>query len=180
MRAWKVEVGTKLITRSKRGVSVAISTPGLISLLLGLIIASGAESAPITRLLCQGTLTDQIDLKPKETEQKSLNVLIDHEKSTIEISESWLCMADMGNTASPHLRQACLGKLPLQITPDEFIFSGQSTDAFYSGSATLRINRYSGTMNITGISHAKPAARARWSIWVVNGQLACSTPTKKF
>lgn len=135
-------------------------TPVVALLLWGLLIVSTAESAPITRLYCQGTIADQIDLKPKETEKKSLNVLIDHEKGTIEISESWLCMADMGNTASPHLRQACRGKLPLQITPDEFIFFGQSTDALYSGSSTLKINRYSGTMNISGISQAKPAARA--------------------
>jgi hypothetical protein len=157
-----------------------IKTPFVIALILSFVLVSAAESAPITRLHCQGTITDQLDLKQKEIEKKSLNVLIDHEKRTIEISESWSCIADMGNTSSPHLRQACIGKLPLQITPDEFIFFGQSSDAFYSGSTTLKINRYSGTMNISGISQAKPAARARWSLWIVDGQLACSTPTKKF
>lgn len=138
------------------------------------------SAAPLLRLLCTGEITTTTDLQPKEVDRVALNVTIDTDKKFIEIPEDWSCFADIGNVSNPNLRQACLGRLPLTIRDAEFVFFSESDGPWYKGQATLTINRYSGTLVVSSIASAKPAARAMWSIMHSSGSLTCTTPAKKF
>jgi hypothetical protein len=144
-------------------------------------ISAAAQAAPPIRLLCSGEIVSVTDLKKKEVDKLFLNVTIDLDKRTIRIPEFWGCFADIGNLDAPHKRQACAGEpLPITITPEEFTFHDKSEDWSFTGKTSLTINRYSGTLTISSIATAKPAARATW--WIINtdGKLMCTTPTKKF
>ena len=153
----------------------------LIAMAFACSVSVAAQAAPPIRLLCSGEIVTLTDLKKKDVDKVFLNVTIDLDKRTIRIPEFWGCYADIGNIDAPHKRQACAGEpLPLAITPEEFTFYDESEDWSFKGNATLKINRYSGTLTISSTATAKPAAGAQWRMHNATGNLMCTTPTKKF
>lgn len=119
------------------------------------------------RLLCKGDLNTTVDAKPSVT-QLLLDVTINTESKTMKIPGSYGCIGNIGNK-----NMVCSDVLPVTVKDDEIISLVESDGEYFKGSTVVNINRYSGTLTISGLAFAKPAAQAQWVTMMTDAKLSC-------
>lgn len=142
-------------------------------------VGAGEEDA-IIRLLCNGDIETTTDFK-RARESTSIDVLVNIQRSTVEINGYWGCLADSGLVlTNPNAKFSCIGEQPVEISEGEIKFSGSSnTPGLYSGQGEFSLNRYTGTFSASGVASAQPASCAVWSIMLVSAKLNCAASEKR-
>lgn len=143
---------------------------------IALPMASGSETS-VVNLNCKGQIEYTTDSR---VEQKPLNVdlALDVSGSRARFSDMWGCVIDMGSPNASAL--TCAATLPVSVTDNEVSFSKEQTNDRYATTTSFTLSRYSGRLVVRSTAVALPASQAKWSLFMLNADLACSPQSKKF
>jgi hypothetical protein len=126
---------------------------------------------------CQGEMEVTTD---NRIEKKSLavDVLLDVTERRAKFSDMWGCLADMGSSDSRS--GICISALPVSVSDQEVTFFKEQTNERYTTTTSFALNRYSGRLSVRSSAIALPAAQAKWTVFLLNANLACAPLAKKF
>ena len=135
------------------------------------LIATPTYAQSVVRLICKGELSTTIDFK---TEKKPLllDVSINLQEGSMKIPGYWGCIGDLGNRERTN--DSCTETFPIKIKDDEYLYYTDSDGNDYRASTSLRLNRYSGILMVSGLANSKPPAGAQWLILMTDSKLSCS------
>ncbi len=101
-----------------------------------------------------------------------LDVSIDLQERSMKIPGYWGCIGNIGNPERTN--GSCTETFPILIKDDEYLYYTDSDGKDYRASTSLRLNRYSGILMVSGLAQAKPPAGAQWVILMTESKLSCS------
>lgn len=131
----------------------------LFSLVPNVVVAE-----PRIPLTCKGVFGVSIDMVTSGNKKPvTVEVFLDLEDSTMEIKGDWGCLGDIGNPEMSWRppRFKCIGLLPVEITEEKVDYTIFSEDERYSNLSGFVLNRYSGTLTVSGVATAKPNSGAK-------------------
>jgi len=146
----------------------AIST----ALLAHLPIAA-AESLPLN-LVCLGDIEFSTDSKV-QSKPLTINLSIDLEGKTAELSGDWGCLADMGSGQGSTL---CGPRVPVSVSDSEVAFSRKGPSELYATQSSFVLDRNSGHLRVNSKAVASPSAHARWNLFQAKADLDCALQKK--
>ena len=140
-------------------------------IVLVFLIATPTYAQSVVRLNCKGELSTTVDFKTAKI-PLLLDVSIDLQEGSMKIPGYWGCIGDLGNRERTN--NSCTETFPIRVKDDEYFYYTYSDGKDYQASTSLRLNRYSGILTVSGLAYSRPPAGAQWHILMTDSKLSCS------
>lgn len=175
-----IDVGVAAENRRHRKGGVV--PPTLLVAILWLSAPLSLAQPAAVQMQCKGTVVSVVDGIEKKTDQRSLDLTFNPQDDGLEVLGDWGCLADFGQPPSslPALNSKCAGRLAATATDRDILYYAERDTDNVSSNATLRLNRYSGSLSTYGATAAKPNYGATWGLFTTSGSFQCAPLRRMF